>query len=565
MFYFTTCGWMMWNWLVSGLASGATLAALRRLALPSRRQHPVRLRRRPSAAPSSAPRRNSSTPAPRPGSKPRRRPTTCRRCAPSPRPARRWWPESFDYVYDAIKKDVCLSSISGGTDIVSCFVLGNPDRAGLARRDPGARPRAWRSRSGTMTGKPVRGREGRAGLRRRPSPRMPDRLLERPRRAEILTRLFRPLPQRLVPWRLCRADRAWRLIIYGRSDAVLNPGGVRIGTAEIYRQVEQLPEVAESIVIGQDWQGDVRVVLFVRLQHGPCARRGADAEDQGPDPRATPRRATCRPRSSQVADIPRTKSGKIVELAVRDVVHGRPVKNREALANPGGAGALSGSEGALGVRKIRFTTETQRHGENELNALDPDSPRPDSWGRCAARSFFLLCASVSLWFNSSMKLALNPLLAAVAPPPIAEAHSWIEGRRFPAGEAADRCGPGGAGLSAAAGADRSSGGDRRRGRRARATPTSWACRRCARRSPRDMGAFYGACHRGRGCRHHRRLQPGLLPRPPGAGAGRRRGDPAAALLLQSPDVVRHAGHHARDICPSGPSAAACPIRPMRRR
>ena len=124
------------------------------------------------------------------------------------------------------------------------------------------------------------------------------------------------------------------MIIYGRSDAVLNPGGVRIGTAEIYRQVEQLPEVAESIVIGQDWQGDVRVVLFVRLRRAVSLDEALTKKIIGRRSAATPRRATCRRRSSQVADIPRTKSGKIIELAVRDVVHGRAVKNREALANP---------------------------------------------------------------------------------------------------------------------------------------------------------------------------------------------------------------------------------------
>ena len=123
------------------------------------------------------------------------------------------------------------------------------------------------------------------------------------------------------------------IIIYGRSDATLNPGGVRIGTAEIYRQVEQLAEVLESIVVGQDWDGDVRVVLFVVLKQRPEARRRPEQEDQGRDPRQrTPRHVPAR--IVQVADIPRTKSGKITELAVRDVVHGRAVKNKEALANP---------------------------------------------------------------------------------------------------------------------------------------------------------------------------------------------------------------------------------------
>ena len=124
------------------------------------------------------------------------------------------------------------------------------------------------------------------------------------------------------------------MIIHGRSDATLNPGGVRIGTAEIYAAVEQIPEVVEAICIGQDWDGDVRIVLFVRLKAGRDARRRAARENPPHHPlrRLSPRHVPAK--IVQVADIPRTRSGKITELAVRDVVHGRPVKNTEALANP---------------------------------------------------------------------------------------------------------------------------------------------------------------------------------------------------------------------------------------
>jgi acetoacetyl-CoA synthetase len=122
-------------------------------------------------------------------------------------------------------------------------------------------------------------------------------------------------------------------VIYGRSDATLNPGGVRIGTAEIYRQVEQLPEVIESLAVGQQWEGDERIVLFVRLAEGVVLdeilrRKIAERIRRETSPRHVPSRIV------QIADIPRTKSGKIVELAVRNVIHGRPVTNREALANP---------------------------------------------------------------------------------------------------------------------------------------------------------------------------------------------------------------------------------------
>ena len=132
----------------------------------------------------------------------------------------------------------------------------------------------------------------------------------------------------------CEVTEHGGLVIYGRSDAVLNPGGVRIGTAEIYRQVEQLDEVIEALVIGQDWEGDVRVVLFVKLQGRRAARRGAGQAHQAPASARTPRPRHVPAKIVQVSDIPRTKSGKIVELAVREVVHGRPVKNLEALANP---------------------------------------------------------------------------------------------------------------------------------------------------------------------------------------------------------------------------------------
>ena len=169
-----------------------------------------------------------------------------------------------------------------------------------------------------------------------PFPSMPLGLLERSRTA----RKYRAGVLRALPgvWRhgdyveLTEHDG---VIIYGRSDATLNPGGVRIGTAEIYRQVEQLAEVVESLVVGQQWENDERIVLFVRLRDGVdadrrrCARRiKPPASASTTSPRHVPARIV------QVAEIPRTKSGKIVELAVRDVVHGREVKNREALANP---------------------------------------------------------------------------------------------------------------------------------------------------------------------------------------------------------------------------------------
>ena len=244
-------------------------------------------------------------------------------------------PESFDYVYQCVKHDVCLSSISGGTDICRASRSACPTlpvwRGEIQCRGLGMDVDVF-----DEDGHPVARREGRAGVQVAVSVDA-DRLLERPRRRQVSRGVLRALPGRLVPRRLGRADRARRrdhLRPLGRD---AEPGGVRIGTAEIYRQVEQLPEIVESLVIGQDWppgeMGDVRVVLFVKLQDGmtlddALVERIKAHIRANTTPRHVPAKVV------QVTDIPRTKSGKIVELAVRDVVHGRDVQNLEALANP---------------------------------------------------------------------------------------------------------------------------------------------------------------------------------------------------------------------------------------
>jgi acetoacetyl-CoA synthetase len=240
-------------------------------------------------------------------------------------------PEGFDYVYGHIKSDVQLASISGGTDIIACFALGNPIgpvwRGELQCRGLGMAVDVF-----DEEGRPVRGDKGEL-VCTRPFPSMPVGFWNDADGAKYRAAYFERFPG---VW--CHGDYVELtahdgLIIYGRSDAVLNPGGVRIGTAEIYRQVERLDEVVESLAIGQDWQHDVRVVLFVRLREGLVLddalieRIRAQIRDN-----TTPRHVPAR--IVQVGDIPRTKSGKIVELAVRNVVHGRPVKNVEALANP---------------------------------------------------------------------------------------------------------------------------------------------------------------------------------------------------------------------------------------
>ncbi|MET3661673.1 acetoacetate--CoA ligase [Aquamicrobium ahrensii] len=328
-FYFTTCGWMMWNWLVTGLASGATLLlydgspfypdgnalfdyadaekmtyfgtsakfidSVRKAGLRPIDSHDL-----------ASVRTISSTGSP-------------------------LSPQDFRFVYDGIGKDVHLASISGGTDIVSCFVLGVPTEpvwegeiqaAGL-----GMAMDVWDD-----DGRPVRQEKGEL-VCTKPFPAMPIGFWNDPDGARYRAAYFERFDN---IW--CHGDFAeWTahggIVIHGRSDTTLNPGGVRIGTAEIYNQVEQMSEIAEALCIGQDFDGDVRVVLFVRLTPGVKLDEELEKKIRtrirtGASPRHVPARIVA------VADIPRTKSGKITELAVRDIVHGRAVKNREALANP---------------------------------------------------------------------------------------------------------------------------------------------------------------------------------------------------------------------------------------
>jgi acetoacetyl-CoA synthetase len=238
---------------------------------------------------------------------------------------------SYDYVYDAIKRDVHLASISGGTDIVSCFALGNP-AAPVWRGELQARGLGMAVEVFDAAGRSVLCQPGEL-VCTRPFPSMPVAFWDDPDGARYRAAYFDVYPD---VWR--HGDWAERtvhdgVVIYGRSDATLNPGGVRIGTAEIYRQVEQLPEVVESLVVGQEWDDDVRIVLFVRLRDGIALDDALRARirrqiREHTSPHHVPRKIL------RVADIPRTISGKITELAVREVIHGRAVTNTDALANP---------------------------------------------------------------------------------------------------------------------------------------------------------------------------------------------------------------------------------------
>jgi acetoacetyl-CoA synthetase len=241
-------------------------------------------------------------------------------------------PESFDWVYQSVKQDLHLASIAGGTDIVSCFMLGCPVlpvyRGEIQCRGLGMKVEVF-----DEGGKPVVGEAGEL-VCSASFPSMPVGFWNDPDNSRYRAAYFEHFPGvwRHGDW--VELTQHGGVIIYGRSDATLNPGGVRIGTAEIYRQVEQLEEVEEGIVVGQDTgDGDQRVVLFVKL------RGGLELDDALRNTIRKRIRDNATPRHvpaviAQVDDIPRTRSGKISELAVRDVLHGRPVKNTEALANP---------------------------------------------------------------------------------------------------------------------------------------------------------------------------------------------------------------------------------------
>ncbi len=329
VFYFTTCGWMMWNWLVSALAREATLLlydgapslkggrVLFDLAAEERMTHLGTSAKFIEALSKLGvePRKTHALPALR---------TVLSTGSPLA-------PEGFDYVYGMVKEDLCLSSISGGTDLVACFAGGSPVlpvwRGELQTPMLGMKVEVFDDE-----GRPMPSGKGEL-VCTRPFPTMPLGFWNDPGDAKYRAAYYEKFPNvwRHGDW--CERTVHGGMVIYGRSDTVLNPGGVRIGTAEIYRQVEKLDEVVEAIVIGQEWQSDVRVVLFVKLREGialdeALVKRIKDTIRANTTSRHVPAVIL------QVADIPRTKSNKIVELAVRAVVHGQPVKNVEALANP---------------------------------------------------------------------------------------------------------------------------------------------------------------------------------------------------------------------------------------
>jgi len=328
LFYFTTCGWMMWNWLVSGLATGATLVLYDGSPFhpDARRLWGLASQESIAVFGISAKFIDSAAKA---GVSPGREfdLSSLRTILSTGSPLSE---DGFDYIYREVASDVHLASISGGTDIVSCFVLGSPTlpvrRGEIQCAGLGMQVEIFDDEGNRVVGTPGE------LVCTRPFPSMPVEFWNDPDGARYRAAYFERFPGVWCHGDWCVETESGGFVIHGRSDAVLNPGGVRIGTAEIYSQVEAFDEILEAIAIGQSWEDDVRVVLFVKMAPGLALDDALRAKlrtriRENASPRHMPARIV------EVLDIPRTRSGKITELAVRDVVHGREVKNVAALAN----------------------------------------------------------------------------------------------------------------------------------------------------------------------------------------------------------------------------------------
>ena len=329
LFYFTTCGWMMWNWLVSGLASGATMVLYDGSPFYPDPKAMWRMAQDLGITVFGTSARYLAA-VEKAGVKPKKEFDLeflhAVLSTGSPLSV-----ESFEFVYREVKQDLCLSSISGGTDIIGCFALGNPIGAVYAGelqcRGLGMAVRAYNAE-----GKEVMNEKGEL-VCLRPFPSMPIYFWNDPKNEKYRAAYFDAFPGVWHHGDYIEITSTGGVIIHGRSDATLNPAGVRIGTAEIYRQVETVDEILDSIVVGQDWEGDTRIVLFVKLREGvqfsdELAAKVKKAIRENTSPRHVPSKIVA------VPDIPYTISGKKVEMAVRNMIHGQPVLNKDALGNP---------------------------------------------------------------------------------------------------------------------------------------------------------------------------------------------------------------------------------------
>lgn len=329
LFYFTTLGWMMWNWLMSAPASGATLLLYDGSPFHSKRHILFDMAQETGMTHFGTSARYIDA-----LKKTKLRPeashnlTSLRMLMST---GSTLSPESFDYIAQNIKEDMPICSISGGTDIVSCFVLGNPLKP-VHRGEIQTAGLGMNIDIFDEHGKPVKSGKGEL-VCKTPFPVRPLGFWNDEDRHKFKAAYFERFPNVWAHGDYIEKTSHDGYIIHGRSDAVLNPGGIRIGTSEIYRQVEQIEEVLESIVIGQNWHNDVRVVLFVKLRPGvTLSNHLIDRIKAQIKANASPRHVPAK--ILAVPDIPRTKSGKITELAVRSVVHGEEVKNTETLDNP---------------------------------------------------------------------------------------------------------------------------------------------------------------------------------------------------------------------------------------
>ncbi len=329
LFFFTTCGWMMWNWLVSGLATGCTLVLYDGSPFFPRASSLWQTAEELGITVFGTSARYIASCA-KAGLSPslEYNLSAIRAVLSTGSPLA---PEQFNYIYQHIGRDLMLSSMSGGTDIVACFVLGNPmlpvRRGEIQCRGLGMAVDIYDEKG------PVHGKKGEL-VCTRPFPSIPLGFWGEPDNRRFLEAYFSRFPGVWAQGDYAEITPSDGIIIHGRSDAVLNPGGVRIGTAEIYRQVEKVDEVLESLCIGQQWSRDVRIVLFVLLREGVILTEDLKEKirhviRQNASPRHVPQKIIA------VPDIPRTLSGKIVELTIKHIVHGDPVRNTEALVNPG--------------------------------------------------------------------------------------------------------------------------------------------------------------------------------------------------------------------------------------
>lgn len=329
IFYQTTCGWMMWNWLVSSLAVGATVVLYDGAPFENEGRILFDLAQQEKITVFGTNAKYLSA-TEKAGLVPRKTHDLSKLhtilSTGSPLA-----PLSFDYVYRDIKSDLLLSSISGGTDILGCFALGCPIkpvyRGELQVRSLGLKVEVFNN-----CGKSVVDQKGEL-VCTKPFPSMPISFWNDKDNTRYKSAYFEKFPGVWHHGDYVELTSRGGLVFYGRSDTALNPGGVRIGTAEIYRQVEEFTEIEESVCVSQDWKDDVRIVLFLKLQAGKTLTTELKTEIQkkiraNTSPFHVPKKII------QVADIPRTRSGKIVELAVRDLIHGHTPKNIQALANP---------------------------------------------------------------------------------------------------------------------------------------------------------------------------------------------------------------------------------------